>query len=139
MNPFEPSPLRRTPIARGRSARAKGGAGEREVVEILRAHGWPRARRNFGSGSQGGGDLLEGPVDVSWEIKRCETVRIWQWLTQLLAAARPTDLPVLVFRRNRSRWWAAVPLEDLLALLREREGGSGPDPAAGPAQGRSPT
>lgn len=29
----------------------KGAAGEREVVEMWRAHGWPRARRNPGSGS----------------------------------------------------------------------------------------
>jgi len=43
------------------SERRKGAEGEREVVELLHAHGWPRAHRNFGSGSAGGGDVAQGP------------------------------------------------------------------------------
>jgi len=80
--------LRMTPMARGRGARSKGGAAEREVVELLKAHGWLEARRNFRSGAE---------------------------------AARPTDTPIVAFRRNRSEWLAVLPLEDLLSLLELRE------------------
>ncbi len=32
-------------------SRRKGARGELEVLELLQAHGWTRAHRNFGSGS----------------------------------------------------------------------------------------
>jgi len=113
--------LRMTPMARGRGARSKGGAAEREVVELLKAHGWLEARRNFRSGADGGADITGGPADTSWEIKRQERVCIWEWLQQAAEAARPTDTPIVAFRRNRSEWLAVLPLEDLLSLLELRE------------------
>jgi hypothetical protein len=113
---------RRTPMSRGRGARTKGGSAEREIVEILRAHGWDHARRNFRSGADGGGDVL-GIPGVSIEVKRRERCSIWEWLEQCFHDARPTDLPLLVFRRNRSQWYACLPLEELLPLLALRERG----------------
>lgn len=103
--------------------RGKGNRGEREVIEILHSHGWGFARRNFQSGGQGGSDLTNGPADTAIEVKYCETARIWAWLAQCEAAARPTELPIVAFRRNHSKWYACVELEELLALLRLREFG----------------
>lgn len=51
-------------------SRRKGARGELEVLELLRAHGWTRAHRNFASGSAGGGDVTAGPAGVVLEIKR---------------------------------------------------------------------
>jgi hypothetical protein len=102
--------------------RAKGNRGELEVINLLKKWGWTTARRNWQSGGQGGGDIVEGIPDVSIEVKRAEACRIWDWLAQCHAAAKPTDMPLLAFRRNNSQWYAAVPLEDLLDLLRERQG-----------------
>lgn len=112
--------MRKTPMTRGKGARTKGGTGEREIVEILRAHGFEAARRNFRSGADGGGDIT-GVAGVSIEVKRRERCAIWEWLDQTHHDARPTDIPLLVFRRNRSGWFAALPLEDLLPLLQLRE------------------
>lgn len=109
------TPLRRRP-------KGKGNQGEREVVDILHAHGWTGARRNFGSGSQGGGDIT-GLPGVNVEVKRCETVRIWDWIAQSENDARPTDIGLVVFRRNRSQWYAVLPLDELLPLLALRERG----------------
>lgn len=35
-----------------RASRDKGAAGELEVLELIHAHGWPRATRNFASGAR---------------------------------------------------------------------------------------
>lgn len=104
----------------GRGRRNKGGTGEREVVALAHAHGFPEARRNFGSGSQGGGDVT-GIPGTNVEVKRQEALNIWAALKQAEADARPTDTPVVAFRRNGTQWYAALPLDELLALLKLRE------------------
>lgn len=110
---------RRTPLRA--KPRSKGNRAEREIIDLLRSMGWAGARRNFQSGGQGGGDVIGGPGDVHIEVKHREACRIWEWIAQAHAEARPTDLPVVAFRRNRSGWYAAVPLDELLALIKLRE------------------
>lgn len=105
-------PLRAVP-------RSKGNRAEREIIDLLRAHGWPGARRNFQSGGQGGGDVLGGPQDFHVEVKHRERCAIWEWIDQAAGECRPTETPAVFFRRNRSQWYAAIPLEDLLGLLVE--------------------
>jgi len=107
-------PLRAAP-------RSKGGRGEREVVDLLRANGWTTAQRNWRSGAGGGGDIIGGPPGVHIECKRRERCEIWSWIAQAEAEARPTDLPAVFFRRNRSQWYVAIPADELLALLKLRE------------------
>lgn len=111
-------PLRRTPLVRGRGARSKGGAAEREVVAIAQETGFKDARKTFMSGGQGGGDVT-GIPDTHLEVKRQERVCVWEWVGQAERDARPTDVPVVAFRRSRSRWYAVLPLEDYFGQLRE--------------------
>ena len=99
--------------------RSKGNRGELAVREILRDHGYTSARRNFQSGGQGGGDLIEHIPGVHIEVKHQETTKIWEWIGQAKADARPTDIPAVIFRRNRSEWMACIPFEDLLGLIEE--------------------
>jgi hypothetical protein len=103
--------------------RSKGNRAEREVIDILRAHGWTGARRNFQSGGQGGGDVIGGPDGFNVEVKHRERCSIWEWIAQSEADARPTETGLVVFRRNRSPWYACLPLEELLALIALRERG----------------
>ncbi len=109
---------RKTPLRA--KPRSKGNRAELEIVNLLKAHGWTGARRNWQSGGQGGGDILGVPA-VSIEVKHREALNIWAALDQCQQDASPTDLPLLCFRRNRTGWYAAVPLEDLLELLKLRE------------------
>lgn len=88
---------------------------------MLHAFGWKGARRNFQSGGQGGGDVINGPADVHVEVKHRERCSIWEWIQQAENEARPTDCPAVFFRRNRSVWMVAVPADEYLALLRLRE------------------
>lgn len=108
--------LRRTPLRA--QPRSKGNRAEREIIDLLHAYGWKYARRNILSGGLGGADIVEGIPAVSIEVKHCERCDIWSWLAQCQAAAKPTDMPLLVMRRNRMRWWGCAPLDDMLELLR---------------------
>ena len=104
------------------SERRKGGNGEREVVKLLHAHGWTDAKRTSDGRSQiERGDIGDGPPGVHFEVRRREALSIWGCLEQADSDASPGNVPVVAFRRNRSPWYAALPLDVLLTLLRESE------------------
>lgn len=105
----------------GAGRRTKGGNGELEVVELIRAAGWPRAHRNFGSGSAGGGDIARGPADTVWEVKRTETLRLYDGWKQAVESCGDNDTPVLTHRRSRSPWLSTVYTIELLELFALRE------------------
>lgn len=100
----------------GRSSARKGADGEREVMAILREHGYSVER----GGTQNFGELpdLYGLDHVHLEIKRCETTKIWGWMEQSKAdAARFGDgWPTVIFRRSRSGWLICMQLSDWLTL-----------------------
>lgn len=112
--------MKRSPLLR--HPKAKGNQFEKLVSERLKRF-WPNNRRNLGSGAQGGGDLTEtvgGFIgDYSIECKKREKISIWASLAQAEKAAAPTQTPLLVFARNRSRIYAAMPLDDLEGLWME--------------------
>ena len=99
------------------SERRKGAEGEREVVRLLHEYGWPQAKRTSDGASQSQrGDIANGPLGVHWEVRRREALSIWACLAQAEGDAKG-DWPVVAFRRSRSGWYAALPLEALLVLL----------------------
>lgn len=91
---------------------------------MLAARGWTRAHRNFDSGSAGGGDIAKGPAGVHLECKRQERLAIPAWLRQAESEADPTEIPVVVWRQNRGKWYGAIELDELLALFALREMGT---------------
>lgn len=100
--------------------RNKGKNGELEVVHLLRAHGWALAKRTSdGTAQAARGDIANGPPEVHFEVRRRESVNIWACLDKAEREASPGYLPVVAFRRNRSPWYAALPLDALLSLLEE--------------------
>ena len=103
-----------------RSERAKGKAGEAEVRALLLSHGL-NAQPLGGRLDQS--DQLVGRIAGRWlsvEVKRQETARPWAWWEQAQQQAGAA-LPVVAFRRSRSRWLALLELEDLAALLTDLE------------------
>lgn len=106
----------------GRMSRAKGARGELEVIEVLRANGYPHAHRNFDSGSAGGGDIARGPEGVALEVKRTERFALREaWAQASEDAATRGDIPVVAHRWNNGPWLAVLPLDELVVLLRARE------------------
>ena len=97
-----------------KTSRTKGAVGEREVVSILRERGYD-AKRSF---QQIAGDRADvtGLPGFGIEVKRAERLELWAALDQAAKAAG-TDTPLLIFRRSRTEWQAALPLSDLLDIL----------------------
>lgn len=103
----------------GLSSRLKGQRGEREVAEILRKYGFA-ARRGTQYRGEEEPDVVAALPGCRIEVKRQERLNIWDALRQVDDAIPADDdetIPLLVFRRNRTRWYACLPLEDLLCLL----------------------
>lgn len=105
-------------------SRRKGLVGEREVADLFEARGF--AMR----GLEGSGDWLAFlptadrivipcvPLTLHVEVKRQERLRLPEWIAQAKAET-PIDVPpVVVFRQNRTEWIAALPLADLLEVIR---------------------
>lgn len=94
----------------------KGANGEREVMSILREHGYSVERG--GTQSYGQRPDLYGMDHVHLEVKRAEKSKIWEWMLQAQEdSARFGDgWPTVIFRRSRSDWLVCMQLSDWLAL-----------------------
>lgn len=104
----------------GARSQRKGANGEREVVAIYRQSGF-EARRNFGSGSQGGSDITGHLLDVP-EVKRvARVVKYHEWVAQATEGAVGTGLPwSLWIRVDGGQWTVTTPAAHYMALLEDR-------------------
>lgn len=101
------------------NSRAKGKRAELQLCRILSAT-WPEAGRNLDQFGDRKMDVINTP-GVHWQCKHVEKLNIWAALHQATSEAASTDVPVVAFKRNYSGWYAALELEELIALLRLRE------------------
>ncbi|MEK6328246.1 MAG: hypothetical protein AABM66_12100 [Actinomycetota bacterium] len=101
-------------------SRRKGTRGEQEIAAAYRQAGFPAARVPNSGGLDTKGDVLGVPT-IHVEVKRTERLRIFEALDQAEAEAPAGQVPALHFRRNRSGWYVAVPLDDWLELLQRAE------------------
>jgi hypothetical protein len=104
---------------RGRSARNKGAAAEREFFALLNKFLPERLRiqRKLGQARDGGDD--GDAAGVSIEVKRQERLMLAKWLEQAKDSAGD-NYPAVVFRQNNKQWRCIVemtPLE-LAAFMR---------------------
>ena len=108
----------------GAMSRSKGSRAELELVDILKAAGWPQARRSSDGNAQvERGDIVRGPAGFHLECKRRERISIVEWCHQAETEAHPTDRPAVIFRGSREPWRVTQLLDDWLPLVRSYEGG----------------
>lgn len=99
------------------------------VADYLKAHGWPYAE-STGAGRQGS-DITGTPA-IDWEVKARADFNPQAALKQLYDRNKPETLAIAVLRPNGygeasvGKWAAVVPLEIMVALLRECGYGSDP-------------
>lgn len=97
--------------------RDKGKVGEREVVNILKAHGYAARRGQQFSGANGDPDVVsELPLHI--EVKRQEVYKLDDWYEQSCNDARDGETPIVVFRKSRSNWKVMLDFEDFLNLIK---------------------
>jgi hypothetical protein len=102
-------------------SRTKGAVGEREVVALAKAAGFPDAERTSNGRHQRTRGDIAGVPGLSLEVKRVEALRLRASWDQCCEAAGDHAIPVLAHRWNGGEWLAVLPLDELLALQKHRE------------------
>jgi hypothetical protein len=107
----------------GAISRRKGAGAEVDVVNYLREHGYPDARRYLAGDGRQPGDIDAIPA-VSIEVKNQKELALSSWLDQAVAEAR-SNLPVVVAkRRGRTDvgdWYTVMRFEDFLGLVADEQ------------------
>lgn len=98
-----------------KNSRAKGAAGERELANILKDHGYTARRGQQYCGANGDADVV-GLDGVHIECKRVERLNIDDAVEQAAADAREGETPAVFHRKNRKGWLVTMKLEDWLAM-----------------------
>lgn len=100
----------------GMKSRNKGKRGEREAAsEIRRIFRTEANRGRQFSGSDESPDICTSISKVHFEVKRAETLRLYDALGQAIGDAGE-NIPVVLHKQNRQPWVAIVRLDDLPQL-----------------------
>lgn len=105
-------------VLTGRASQKKGRNAELELCRILQEYGYdvqPGRTASYGTTPD-----ISGLPGIHVEAKRCEQVRLSEWMAQAERdAARFQDgAPAVFFRRSRSPWLVVMKLEDWMDLYK---------------------
>lgn len=109
-----------TGSGRGKRARQKGAQGEREVAEIMKRFGIEARRGCQFSGGKDSPDVVTDLEDWHFEVKRVEALKLWDAMAQATKDAQGRK-PVVVHRRNSTRWVAILDFETFLSLVTPKD------------------
>jgi hypothetical protein len=100
----------------GAKSRRKGQRGELEAAaEIARLFRVEASRGQQHHGGPDAPDVRTAIQGVHFEVKRCESLRLYESMAQATADAGE-KLPIVLHRPNGRRWVAIVYLDDLPEL-----------------------
>lgn len=109
----------------GKSSKARGKRGELSLVHALRDAGFTEARRTAQYCGKAGTSDVVGIEGLHVEVKNQERLNIWSALAQ---SQRDTEadgngnIPAIIFKRNRSGWYVALPLPNFIKLYKLYKG-----------------
>lgn len=100
----------------GKRSQAKGRAGELELCRLLQDYGYPVQPGE--AVSYGSTPDLTGLEGVHIECKRCEQVRLSEWMKQAERDSRyfHDGVPAIFHRRSREPWRVTMNLADFMRL-----------------------
>lgn len=100
----------------GKKSQRKGADGERELAAVLREYGYEIKR----GGSMSFGEVpdLVGLPGVHIEVKRCEQVRLSEWMQQAERDSQhfKDGLPAVFHRQSREVWRVTMNLADFMRI-----------------------
>lgn len=100
------------------NSRAKGAGGERELAHELEKYGYSARRGQQFCGANGDADV-EGVPGLHIECKRVERLNIHKAMKQSRRDAREADVPVVIHRKNRTKWLVTLDLDEFMKLWRD--------------------
>lgn len=99
------------------NSRDKGARYERHVAKVLREHGFEAERGVQHQGGKDSPDVKHNMQGIHIEAKAVEHLNLWNALAQSERDAGEDEMPVVVFKRNRSKDYIALSFEDFLKLF----------------------
>lgn len=100
------------------NSKTKGARGELELSHVLNSYGYDTRRGQQFSGANGDADVV-GLPGVHIECKRCQQLRMEQWIEQSRADARAEAvragkyiIPTVMHRKNHGEWLVTMRLDD---------------------------
>lgn len=96
------------------NSKQKGKAGERELANVLKEHGFEARRGQQHTGLEG--EDVVGVPGIHIECKRTETLQIHKAMSQSIRDAEEGKIPTVMSRRSRDGWLVTMRLEDFVKL-----------------------
>ena len=98
------------------NSKQKGKRGELEFSRLCRDHGYDVHRTAQYRGNTGDAADVEGLPGIHTEVKRCEQVRLTDWMAQAVHDAKPGLLPIVAHRKNDCQWLITMRADDWFKL-----------------------
>lgn len=103
------------------NSKRKGSGGERELAELLQAHGYDAHRNDQRYIGGLNNPDVGGLPGYHIEVKRTERFNLYEAMQQAQHDADGKAVPIVCHRRNRHPWVVVMTLEDFLNLEGRKE------------------
>lgn len=108
------------------NSKQKGARYERELVSLLKGHGYQTRRTAQYCGNTGEAADVIGLKGIHIEAKHQERIQIYDWMAQAINDSQKSgNLPAVFFRKNHCETLVCMRLDDWIELYREWEAGQG--------------
>ena len=99
------------------NSRDKGCRYERYIAKRIREYGYEAERGCQHAGGKDSPDVKTNMRGLHLELKKVEKLTIWNALAQSERDAGEGEIPAVVFARNRSKDYVAVPFDSFMELF----------------------
>ena len=103
------------------NSRDKGARYERHIAQVLRDHGYEAERGVQHQGGKDSPDVKHNMPNIHIEAKAVEKLNLWNALAQSERDAGENEIPIVVFKRNRSKDYVALSLQNFIEIFKKGE------------------
>jgi Holliday junction resolvase len=99
----------------GKASKDKGKRGELELANELKKRGYDTRRGQQYCGANGDADVT-GLDGIHIEVKRTETLRLYEAIEQAKQDKKDGEIPIVCHRKNSKKWVVIMELDDWLKI-----------------------
>lgn len=103
------------------NSRDKGARFERTLAKMLREHGYEAERGCQHAGGKDSPDVKTSMDGIHIEAKAVEKLNVWNAIAQSERDAGEDEIPVVMFKRNRSKVYVIVGFDDFMEMWKSWE------------------
>lgn len=103
------------------NSREKGARFERQLAKMIREHGYDAERGCQHSGGKDSPDVKTNMRGIHIEAKDVERLNIWGALEQSKRDASEDEIPVVMFKKNRTQVYVVMPFDEFMEFFKAWE------------------